>query len=729
MARKFLLTASAAGLWALSGAALASGDSSCYSSWKLSYPTRDCASRAIISPSNDTRVNMLFLMRDFAGTGAGTADLAYPKYSWTASDYGHTFFDWSMLKEGFFPSKANSDETDSGSYAGSRCNSLNAGTTAFAAAMAANAGLPGAERDKLTTARTRLVRICEIGAEALAEAQRYHKPGEAAPDAPPPLPEWPAGITSARGKAFLAYLQASGAFYGEQWDMARSGFASLTRAGDPWVAETAAYMQARVELNAAMAKSIDEYGSFQGAKSVDQTAVTRAQASLAAYLKAWPQGRYAASAQGLRRRALWLAGDWAALSLEYERLMRDLGGKDARSAALIEEIDNKLLYPNGEKGDGTAAGALLLATQDLAAMRYGYSDDSQDDSKSTPPSFALASLNEQQATFAGQPTLWAFLQANHAFYIARDYKRVLSLIPDAARQDYFTPLAFSSQMLRGQALAMLGDRNEAGFWLELLGGAKGLWQRPTVELALAMNFERHGKLADLFAKGSPITDSQIRIILLSNSAGPDILRAQALDTTRPAAERNVALYTLLTKQLSTGDFAGFVTDSRLTVPKVEDDAAGQASNAGQSLPNFTKGKWSDGYACPALVETARKLARNRMDLVAQLCLGDFWRLNGFDPYSFDGSTPKPDELGGAAHLFPGELTMRGPIYAAIIANPQAPAADKAYALYRAVNCYGPAGSNACGGADVAKSVRRGWFTQLKRDYPASEWAKKLRYFW
>ena len=571
MARRLLLNTAAVGaamgLWALSGAAFASGDSSCYSSWKLSYPARDCASRAIIAPSNDTRVNMLFLLRDRTGAGAG--ELAYPKDSWTASDYGRTFFDWSMLKEGFYPSKPAAEGADSGSYVGSRCDSLSAGSASFVAAMAANTGLPTSERDKLTAARTRLVKICEIGAEALAEAQRYHQPGEAAPAPPPPLPEWPAGITSAAGKAFLGYLQASGAFYGEQWDAARSGFASLFRAADPWVAESAAYMQARLELNAAMAKSIDEYGSFQGAKSVDQAAVTRANSALAAYLKTWPQGRYAASARGLRRRALWLAGDWAALSLEYERSMTAVGGGDMRAALLIEEIDNKLLYPGGEKGDAVDAGPLLLATQDLAAMRNGYADDNQDDAKVTPPSFTLASLNAQQSTFAGQPDLWSYLLANRAFYIAKDYKQVLQLIPDDAKRPSYAPLAFSRQMLRGMALAALGDRNEAGFWLDLLNGAKGMWQRPTVELGLALNYERHGKLGDVFAKGSPITDSEIRIILLANSAGPDILRAQALDSSRQAAERNVALYTLLTKQLSYGDFAGFVAGSHLSAAKLE----------------------------------------------------------------------------------------------------------------------------------------------------------------
>jgi hypothetical protein len=30
---------------------------------------------------------------------------------------------------------------------------------------------------------------------------------------------------------------------------------------------------------------------------------------------------------------------------------------------------------------------------------------------------------------------------------------------------------------------------------------------------------------------------------------------------------------------------------------------------------------------------------------------------------------------------------------------------------------------------VAKSQRQAWFQRLKRDYPNSEWAKQLRYYW
>ncbi len=48
-----------------------------------------------------------------------------------------------------------------------------------------------------------------------------------------------------------------------------------------------------------------------------------------------------------------------------------------------------------------------------------------------------------------------------------------------------------------------------------------------------------------------------------------------------------------------------------------------------------------------------------------------------------------------------------------MANTHAPADDRAYALYRAINCYAPSGYNECGSADVPKSTRKQWFNTLK----------------
>ena len=128
--------------------------------------------------------------------------------------------------------------------------------------------------------------------------------------------------------------------------------------------------------------------------------------------------------------------------------------------------------------------------------------------------------------------------------------------------------------------------------------------------------------------------------------------------------------------------------------------------------------------------TVAALARNPQDIPGRLCLGDFFRLHGLD--SLHGEyypDPDKDELGGHTTGFSGKRNFRSEFYSSIIADPRAAPGDKAYALYRAVMCYAPSGMNDCGGADAPKSQRKAWFERLKRDYPQSQWAKKLRYYW
>jgi hypothetical protein len=327
--------------------------------------------------------------------------------------------------------------------------------------------------------------------------------------------------------------------------------------------------------------------------------------------------------------------------------------------------------------------------------------------------------------------LFGFVQANHAFYVQKDMRRVLQLLPDQARQSSFTPVQFSRQVLRGQALSALKDRNAAGFWRELLGGATALYQRPAVELGLALEWERTGKLADVFAPGSSIGESSIREILLTSIAGPELLRAQAKRSDRPQHERDVALFTLLQKELMHGDYAGYLTDIALVRPGASTEGVTWNLQAQRQIPlNVFRGAPSaGGYACAPLAKSVAALARNPRDAKALLCLGEFYRNNGFDDYGLYSTAPKADELGGTASLFPGRPTPRSGLYAAVIADPAAGANEKAYALYRAVYCYAPSGSNSCGGTDATKAQRQAWFAQLKRDYPATEWAKTLRYYW
>ncbi|MGB7656696.1 MAG: hypothetical protein WBL74_14575 [Novosphingobium sp.] len=690
----------AASLLLTSGAALACSDSSCYPTWTLVSSGYSCEGRGFLNPNNDTRINLLFLVRDRGGPASKAA--AYPAPSFDAAGFGQVFLNQYMQQDAYYDGPA--EGTAENPHVGTRCANFAAATQSLAAAMAANKALPADERSALLAVR---------------------KVSETTCDATTPVAAWPT-VASQPGREFLSYLKAADAFYFRQWDEARSNLSANARASDPWVRETSAYLAIRTEFAAAQDAGFDQYGDFDAAKT-DRGAVKRGLQASAAYLKGWPSGRYAASAQGLVRRGLWLARDYPALAREYERALAAVDPASPAAGDLVFEADGKWLF-NPDAKDAAPQGAMVLAVQDLMQMR-SMSDGSS--ANAITAELTEAELNAQAPVFAAQGELYSFLQATHAFYVGNNPRKVLNLVPDDAKRASFTNLQFSRQVLRGQALAALKDRNEEGFWLDLLGGAKGQWQRPTVELGLAMNWERSGKLGRVFAKGSPITESMIRRQLILNAAAPDMLRANAADSARPQYERDLAVFTLLHKDLTRGDYAAFGKDQALVRPGAGTDGYMYYLPDQENLPLglFTKGKWSDGYACPALAQTAKALAANPQAVGPRLCLGDFWRLNGFDEMDIGDTPRKADELGGFADLFPGKPLARGAIYAAIISDPKVTGPDEAYALYRAVMCYAPGGNNTCGGKDAAKSQRKAWYDQLKRDYPSSPWAKKLRYFW
>ena len=536
---------------------------------------------------------------------------------------------------------------------------------------------------------------------------------------------WPTGIGSKLGRDFLAYLAGAEAFYAGRFDEARSTFTILRKSSDPWVSETAAYMVARNDLAAALAPAIDEWGGFDGAGKTDAQAAKGGQAALVAYLSGSPDGRYAASARGLQRRALWLLGDRAALGRTYAQMLEEVGAQSETVPNLIEEIDNKLLFAAGMTGSLDTP--LLLATMDLERMRTGEAVYGEG-----PEPLSEEELAAQEPAFAGAADLFGLIQANRAFYADDDYRKVLSLLPDDARRQSYTPVQFSRQVLRGQALEALDDPNAAGFWMQLVKGVQDLYQRPAVELALAMNWERHGELARVFEKELPIGEGEIRMILMQYSAGADLLRSLAKRGDRPERERGVAQFMLLYKELSRGRYGDFVADLALVPAGANTDGyiGGWLDVDASDVPAglFAAGRWSEDFPCPALAKTAATLARASGDPGALLCLGDFYRLNGFDGF-MDEDRPGNDELGGAANEFGGETVPRQELYKRVIADRRATPTEKAYALYRAVWCYGPSGNNSCGGEDVPVEQRKAWFQRLKRDYAGSRWAKDLKYYW
>lgn len=684
-----------------------SWDIGCSLSWALVHDTlSDCNNMAMLAPANDTRVNLVLLLADLQ---------AGPKAAPAASAEGEEgrgddpLFEWRGLKARLFPRPSETFNSDYASGEGSSCRSNESAAVRFEAAVNATALLSAEERAALIGARNAL-------STSLS----------------PPCTKWGAGaaplsgiadqVRSAPGKAFLTYIEGARAFYAGDFTAASARFADLAGTNVPWLRETGRYMLGRTEVNRLQDDAFDQYGYPKGAEAIPPTLVASAEAALGDYLSAYPQGAYAGSAQGLLRRVHWLGGARDKLAAQYAALLSlDARTRGLDDGVLADEIDNKLLP--GLTASHTSD-PNLLAVMDLARMRAPAKGEK--DTRIT-----LAELEAQRPAFVANPALFEHLLAVHAFYVQKQPRAVLGLIPDAARQSSFTALQFSRQMLRGMALEALKDRNARGFWADMLLGATAPFQRPALELAIAMHEERAGTLDKVFAAGSPVRNQAIREILLANVADAALLRQQAKAADAAAHERDLALFTLLYKEATRGRHADFSGDLAL----VPADAAAKPADGnfgsltGQvSLGVFSQPGAGGDYDCPAFKETQARLARTPLDAKARLCLADLMRVSGFDGLFLDKQPPK-DELGGTRSSFPGKPYARLDTYRAIIADPKASAADKAYALYRAVNCYAPSGKNTCGGAGASPNERRGWFRRLKQHYSSSRWAKDLTYYW
>jgi hypothetical protein len=619
----------------------------------------------MLVPSNDTRDNLVFLMAD------------RQKQTLTA------------------PAMAESGDDEESGYVygdGTVCVSNASGNTLFQAAVVDDASVPADEKKLLQAARETLK--CE---------------GDPDPNAAPAAAVM---VQSANGKAFADYLAAVDRFYHISHTDA-AGFAALAQSSQPWVRETARYMQARIALLQAQANAFDEYGTVERSH-VDKLQVQGTRDALNAYVKDYPQGAYVESAKGLLRRADWVEGDTDVLAATYSQLVT-AKAVSAETIALANEIDVKLPL---ESYTSASADPILLAVQDLRLMRPQFDNDDK-----PLPGVKAAVLEAQRARFAGQEALFDYLLAARAWFADKDAAAVLKLLPDAAPSGPVDYLAFSRQMLRAAALDANGDAKARDLYIALLPSATSLYQRQTLELALAKYDERHKNIATIFDAGTPIQDPDIRMKLLDYVAGPIILKMQATSASATPAERDTALFRLYVRDLTQGRFKGFLDDIKLLPPKPEPNADGEPEDT------FAAFRWEggneDGYACPDIVAVAGKLAANPKDIQGRLCLGDFLR----SQYVVPIDPAEKDDLGGTGTLFAGDVLARHDFYLDIMHDKKAGRDERAYALYRAMHCYQPVGNNDCGGKDVDLAQRKKWFKELKASYGNTVWAKNSDVYW
>ncbi|MGG6462119.1 hypothetical protein [Solilutibacter silvestris] len=710
----------ALGLLAASTQAHASGDSGCNAQPALHHRGYEaCSDLVLISPGNDTRLNMLLLLAD-----RGRVQPAMIKNE--ASDSGTpvpaAMLSWSALSSatGNDAVKANDDSsTGSGTTDNSsgRCVSNSVGADRFRQALQADTGLSGDERKSLGDARAQVSAACG-------------DPGKTAALLDGVLGK----MQGASGKTFAAYLMSAAVFYGPDPGAARPAFQSLSEVKQPWVREAATYMLARTDLNIAQLNVFGDYGNFDTAK-VDRTALARARDGMQRYLKSYPNGAYAVSAIGLMRRVEWLGGNDATAANVYAAALAQRGN-GAAFVDLLNEIDIRLLptTQNGATKPLATRDPLLLAIDDLWRMRL----ERKTDPKLYLPADELAA---QQAVFSNDPALFRYLQAVHVYHVQNQPTQVLKLLPAGEPRKGMGYVEFSTQLLRLMAMDDLGQPGVREGLMKLLPVATRAYQRQTLELALALHDERHQALDKVFAADSQVHDPAIRRILLENVAGPELLQQQAANTKIPSSERSVALFVLLYRDLIGGRYAQF----NEWLPRVPADTKPLADSYQLLYPAPSLGvfRWAGndkGYTCPALSAITTTLARTPADPRAGLCLGEFLRLNGFDHIPL--AAPKKQErewrkslstsqqqLGTTPLLFPGNQNDRQSIYRRVMADANAASDDRAYALVRAIRCYAPSGNNDCGGDDVPTAERKRWFTLLKTTYKTSHWASTVEHYW
>lgn len=686
----------------------ASGDGGCYPSWTLAGRDADaCSSMPFLSPRNDTRVNMMLLMAD---RGGATLTLT-PAWSGEYDDAKVPFDVGSLVGWlwGDPPDEAPAPpkllalaaqfgvpfEGDALLFAdgeGSRCRTNDAETAEdFLAVLIADSELSPDERKAL--ARTRLAML---GACSWSDESRQQFA--------------PTGISSPHGQQLAAYLDGAMAFYGGDFPAALRQFDVLRLADQPWVREAAVYMVGRTWLNVAQERAFDEWGYPTDAVA-DPGALAVARASFDDYRAAYPNGRYTASAKGLERRIDWLAKDDAALAREYARLMADPSASNVTPADLANEIDNKLILR-------VSADQL----DDPRLLTVVYLMDMRSDGASVRPA-----LEARRAVFDDAPALRAYLEDALVFYDGGNGLPA-PLAPDAPL-DY---LAFSRETLRGLTLESKQQwKDAATVWLGLLPKATRPLQRDQLELALGFNYEQSDQVDLVFAEGSPVQVPGVRSILLRYSAGPDLLRRQAKNETVPQTERDRALFTLLYKDLMRGHYGDFGTDVALMPPNVGTEPPDWAwpPDVASMLPLFEwPGGADEGYACPPIRDVAAALARDAKSPVGLNCLGELILRNDLDDFLLD-QQPAAGQLGSKASPAWGKPYSRLDGYMQVMDDPKASTDDRAYALYRAVNCFGPSGYNGCGSQEIDKSVRQKWFRTLKGRYARTQWAERLKYYW
>jgi len=524
---------------------------------------------------------------------------------------------------------------------------------------------------------------------------------------------------------FRDYLLAANAFYGGNYDSAFTTFSELRKSKQPWIAETASYMLMRVELNRSSDGDTGEFGDFN-VDSVHKEAAQRARQQGILYLQKWPAGLYASSARGLFRRIDWYQGDWDQLALDLEQALKHPQDADALQK-LVAEADHKLL-----SSDYYRKGAVFMTAPDAPQLTFIQTLRLMRNFPCTDNNVCVDQVyldNIKPIFEKGQALpLWQYLTLWLA-YQHQDYTTIMNTIKPVDLLPEHDILAFSQQAMIGNILMTKDNWPVAHqFWQHLLSISKSKEQQQYIQGMLAGVMLYEDKADQIFAADSPITNLNYRSITLKTVATPELLRQQVTNGMN-SEEQTIALHTLLIKDLIAGRYGDWLQDKKRISQLTGKIDADHFRDVDLNVFNWKGEQTETGYYCPTLDNIVTTLSVHADDSHALNCLGEFFRTTDAS-VSQSEADEKTLALGEALeHVKDNGTPDRQSYYMQVINNPQTEPEDKSFALYRAVMCYAPSGFNDCGGIDQEISVRKGWFNQLRKEFPGGIWTRKLKYYW
>ncbi|HAU5066557.1 TPA: hypothetical protein JD045_13740 [Citrobacter amalonaticus] len=520
---------------------------------------------------------------------------------------------------------------------------------------------------------------------------------------------------------YKTYLTGAAHFYAGEYESAAQTFTSLLKSDRPWLAETAQYMLMRTALNKSSQNSVGEYGDFDIAR-INREDALLAQKEAQTYLQRWPEGRYADSAHGMLRRIHWYLQDWTSLAGLYEQAFQQAADAQALRNLVIE-YDNVygMQFYDQSVQEAFSDAPLVSYIEMLRALRLN------SDQK---PTLTQANLDASKPVFekSGKLPLWRDLQLN-LWLVTENDAAILQAVTPAQKLPAHDILAFSEQVLYGNAL--MGQKQWSAardFWSTLLKLSQDYEQRQYVQAKLAATLVYSGDTAAMFAPDSAVTSLRYRSRVLKTVATPEQLRQQVSQGPNNE-ERTIALHTLLVRDLTENRFSDWLQDRKLA-SAITQPVIGEAfDDVNLSTFDWNGDAAEAGYVCRSLNDTVGTLSKNPDDAHALNCLGEFFRTSQTHVDLWKDSAGNGVLEAAIDRKHPVGQYDRQSYYQQVITSPQAEHEDRSYALYRAIMCYAPSGANECGGEEVDKRQRKGWFTQLKTQYPGSPWAQKLKYYW